>query len=535
VTPEEILERLVIVDEIPSLTRRIEASSADMGVHAAKCLDLIDTFSRRSQDPEAQEEQDKILADTKQALDLFRRVGAWLGESVAREGMQRVPDDLADTIRSLHVDWLPGATARWEKAELRYGHEPFVPLRMMRGLIDSIATGTAIVELGKIHVHEVTALGDRIRKGLPTILLDATPSPAVEYLVRQSGGQVVSAVAKQHVKITHYNQYLHGRTYKNKAHQLAELESLMALMERMRAEAGTEPVVLTHRPLCALADKIQDGNWGYYGRDDVGQDNWGGRDMLIHGGPILSPQAQALAYNSELMLRRLAGDTESPDWSPAVEWGLDVTVGGKVVTSKAPLPSDPRLRDWVLADYGRRIVQGIGRARAVMAAEDKPISVWIAGGLPLAGLAAHGLEVAEYRQERQNLNVESRRRADEKVLAAMASLQAADRDTAYRAVNEELERMGLPGVRYDAWKRVQQSVYGPDIGIYEGVDTLLASLRQMADYAAWSGEDISDMALARRQNPLTDPIARAAAELVLESSPCSGSWRAKRRTDSPPD
>ena len=531
----EKISRLVIVDEIPDLTKSIEATSADLGVHARKCLDLMEFFSGKisalksshTEAPGLIEDLETILDDLKAGHGLMRALAKALGDSVGQRGLQRIDDDLVKQIKALDIQWLPGATARWEKAEIRYGHEPFVPLRIAKGIIQSVATGTAVFESGKLHVQEITTLGDRIKKGTPSILLDATPSQAVEYMVQKRHGQIVHAIAKQHVRIVHFNQYLHGRSWKNKEHQQSELESLLVLKEQMQAEIGASPVVLTYMPHCELADKTADGEWGYFGRDDVGQDNWKGRDMLIFGGPLFSPITQALSYNSELMLRRLAGDKSSPDWNAEIERGAGVTVGSKVIQSKAPLPSDPALREWVLADYGRRMAQGIGRARAVWATEDKPITVWIAGGLPLAGLAQHGLEVAEYREERQNMNDASQQRTEEKVQAAMATRQAADQDTGYRGVQKELERMGLPGCRYDAWKRVQ-TVYGPDISSYEGVDALLAELRSIVKVAEWNGVDVSDAALDLWNHPKTEPVTRAAAQIILEASPNSGQWRAEQ-------
>jgi hypothetical protein len=537
-TPDGDIPRLVIVDEIPDLTRQLEATSADLGTNARKCLDLMQFFSeklnkvRSEQSLESETwvpELEGILFDLKAGHAALQKLAKALGDSVGEDGLQRLSDDLVKQIKELHVYWLPGATARWEKAELRYGHEAFVPLRVMKGIIESVATRTAGVVDGKLHVHEITTLGDRIRKGLPTILLDATPSQAVEYMVRQKNGQIVDAIAKQHVRIVHFNQYLHGRTWKNKDHQKQELAALANLRDQMWAETGgNPPVILTYLPHCELSEKNEDPEWGYFGRDDVGQDNWKGRNMLIFGGPLFSPTTQALAYNSELMLKRLAGDKSSPDWSPEVERGMDVTVGNKSVTSKAPLPADPELRAWVLDNYARRMVQGIGRARAVWATEDKPINVWTAGGLPLAGLATHGLEVAEYREERQNMNDESQHRTEEKVQSAMATLQSADKDTGYRAIQKELERMGLPGVRYNAWKRVQQSVYGPDISSYEGVDTLLEALGSIAKVSGWNGVDVSDAALNLWKHPKTDLVTRAAAQIILEASPNSGKWRAEQ-------
>ena len=520
------VHRLVIIDETPDLTRPIAASSKEMGVYVSKCRDAVEYLKKS---PETVDDLEQIIEDLNAARAIFEDMGEALGKSVKAEGNQKLPNELIHRIKKLHVDWLPGATGRWEKAEVRYGHEPFVPLRMAKGLIQSVGTGTAIIAKGEIHVHEMSNLGERIKKGLPTIVLDATPAESVEYLMRQKGGQIVDAIAKQHVRVVHFNQYLHGRTWKNREHQQSELESLLTFRELMKEETGNAPVTLTYMPHCELAGKTEDPEWGYFGRDDVGQDNWKSRDMLIFGGPIFSPTTQALSYNSELMLKRLAGDKTSPDWSSEVERGLAITVGNKIITSKAPLPADPALRQWVLNNYARRMAQGIGRARAVWATEDKPINIWIAGGLPLAGLAAHGLEVSEYREEKkQNKNDLKAKTAQERVQAAVASLQAADKDPTYRQVNKWLEQHNLPAIRYDAWKKImqQQSVYDPDNNSYKVVDDLLKALQSIADAANVCGCDPSDIARDRMSaGGYLPAVHRLAAELMLEACPrYSGDW-----------
>lgn len=390
---------------------------------------------------------------------------------------------------------------------------------MARALIQSIGTKTTIIEKGQILAHEITTLGDRIVKGAPTILLDATPSPAVEYIVSKNDGQVVKAIATQHIRITHFHQYLHGRTWKNKAHQEQELMRLMVLREQMEQETGKTPVTLTYMPHCELAEKTADPLWGYWGRDDVGQDRWKGQNIFIFGGQIFSPETQASHYNAELLLRRLAGDKESPNWSKEIERKANVTVGSKLVESKAPLPQNPVLREWVLRDYGRRMVQAIGRARSVWASPDGPIHVWIAGGLPLAGLAEHGLEVSEYREEHQNLNDAASQSAKEKVSVAIASLQSADQDPSYRAVNRWLHEHGLPEIRYNAWREVMSKVSTTlNKAIYQGVDNLLAALGSIEKSAQICGCDPADIAGDRLAAPDLPEIHHLAAQIVLEAT-----------------
>ncbi len=519
------IPRLVIVDEIPELTRHLAVTTADLGIHTRKARELAERLQKEihdAGDPERTEELEKNRVDLLKAVTFLSKVAQELGGSVKDGEMITLPDELLQEAKDLHVDWLPGATARWEKAELRYGKEAFVPLRVMKAILDSATTRTTKVVDGVLHCHEMTNLGTWLSRGKPCMLLDATPSQAVERIVTRKDGRIISAVAEQHVHLVHYNQYLHGRSWKNKKHQYEELSSLLLLKEQMMAETGSTPVVLTYMPHTELADTKENPDWGHFGKDDIGQDGWKGRDMLVFGGNIFSPTTQAMVYDSELMLSRLAGDDSMPDWNPETAREQEIVVGSKVDMSKAPLPVDPVLREWILADYARRMAQAIGRSRAVWATPDQPIRIWIAGGLPLAGLAAHGIEIAEFRQEKVNMNDKSREATEQKVFAAIAALQAADRDPAYRAVQKQLQKMGLPGVRYAAWERIKDSVYGPDNIPIKGVDGLLAALHNV-ETVAFVGEcALLDAARSIFQHPLSSPTARLASALVYEASPGGG-------------
>lgn len=124
------------------------------------------------------------------------------------------------------------------------------------------------------------------------------------------------------------------------------------------------------------------------------------------------------------------------------------------------------------------------------------------------------------------MNDQARDEAKRKVQIAVASLQAADKDASYRAVQKKLEAMGLPGVRYDAWEKATQgSVYDPDNALYEGVDRLLEMLGAIQTAAEIGQTQIVDAALSIWKHPKTSGEMRIAAELVLESAPDAWGWR----------
>uniref|UniRef100_E6QE22 Toprim domain-containing protein n=1 Tax=mine drainage metagenome TaxID=410659 RepID=E6QE22_9ZZZZ len=543
-------DALVIVDEIPELSREVELTTKTIGAYSRTIMEQHARLSRdigRWQDELASGKLDScqidstekrikechaILRDFESAQQVFSEIGAWLGSSAAKTGIQSIPPELIEAINDLHVSWLPGATARWEKAYVYYGDTIFVPLRSMKALLESMCTRTAIMDEGVLVVHQLTNLGARLVSATkPTILLDATPAAGVVYLVRQVGGRVVEAIARQFVRIVSFSQYLHGRTYKKQTHKLREIAQMLALREKMGEEFGSEPNTLTYMKLCEAAgvkDAEKNPAWGYFNRDDIGTDRFNGKNLFIFGGNILSPDVLASKYSAELMLMRLVGNPDLPDWCAEIVTGTRVVVGAWEIQSKAPLPVDAHLREWVLNDFGRGMAQALGRVRGVWAADDRPITIWIAGGLPLSGLAQHGLEVSEYREERRNGNDLKSSDAKRRLQAAVAALQAGDEDPTYRRVCSWLAKAGLPQVRYDTWKALQKTVYGLDNHLYRAVDTLLMALGLIQKAAVFNGIDISDAAGDLWRHPKTESEIRLAAVIILWVSPYAEKWREMR-------
>ena len=124
----------------------------------------------------------------------------------------------------------------------------------------------------------------------------------------------------------------------------------------------------------------------------------------------------------------------------------------------------------------------------------------------------------------------------ERVQAAVASLQAADKDPTYRQVNKWFEQHDLPAVRYDAWKKImQQSVYDLDNNSYKVVDDLLKALQSIADAANICGCDLSDIARDRIAAEDSLPLVHLmAAKLVIEACPqYAGDWPNPENAPSP--
>ena len=512
-------KRLVIIDEIPDLFRHIAVTTADLAQYAEKARRELADIKRQAAGMPSEEDQ-AIMDDLKTAVDdVLRPLASWLGAHAVDENIQTLPDDLRRSIEKLRVDWLPASTARWERVEMEYGQDAVIPLRAARAIIDSCQTSTLTIKSGCIEAQEMTTLGAYITAGKPCILLDATPSDDVQAAVLAAGGTIHQAIIKQNVNVIRFADRAHGRTFKNDQHKAREVEQMNVSILELAQERKEDPAVITYS---TINDAASVERTGYFGRHDVGHDEWNGKDIIQWGGPILSPDATRRRYQGQRMVALMAGASAEdwPEWSGEIIRGAWVTVGNMQEQSLVPLPATPRLRAWVLNDYGNREAQIIGRARG--ARSEKTLQVRIHGGMPLAGLARHGLSVTEYREESgmklSEINGERARIAEQRCLEAMAALEAGDNDSAYRAVTKWLADHNLPSVRYNTWKRVK-SVYSLDSGNIQGVDELLASLFSIEESARFCGCDWSDIARDRLAEPGLPAIQYAVACIILDRSP----------------
>ncbi|MDA8151362.1 MAG: toprim domain-containing protein [Acidithiobacillus ferrooxidans] len=515
-------KRLPVVDEIPDLLRNISITTADLAEHAAKARKEIADIEHKAGGGEPSEEDSNVIKALQKAVDgLLRPLAAFLGEHTVDQGILHLPHELRQSIAKLRIDWLPSSTANWEKVEMEYGQAVVIPLRAAKAIVDSCQTGTLTIKSGCIEAQEMTTLGAYIAAGKPCILLDATPTADVQAAVLAAGGDIHRALITQNVEIVRYCDRAHNRTFKNDQHKAREVEQMDVSVLEMARERGRDPAVITYSTICDVAD-VDEKKRGYFGRHDVGHDQWNGDDLLQWGGPMLSPDAIRQRYQGQRMVALMSGAPANdwPEYSDQVVYGTWVTVGTNEEQSLVPLSANEKIREWVLNDYGNREAQIIGRARG--ARSEKTLQVRIHGGMPLAGLARHGLAVAGYRTESGRklveINGERAREAEQRIMQAMAALSSADHDTAYRAVNKWLADRNLPAVRYDTWKRVQ-SVYGLDKGNIQAVDNLLAALQNTVDAAQITGCDPADVASDRLAVPDLPTIYHAAACVVLDQAP----------------
>jgi hypothetical protein len=514
-------KRLPVVDEIPDLFRSISITTADLAEHAEKARREIADIEHKAGGEPSEEDVAVINALQKAVDGLLRPLAAFLGDHTVDQGTLHLPDELRQSIAKLRIDWLPAGTANWEKVEMEYGQAVVIPLRAAKAIVDSCKTGTLTIKSGCIEAQEMTTLGAYIAAGKPCILLDATPTDDVQAAVLAAGGKIHRALIKQNVEIIRYADRAHGRTYKHDLHRNREIDQMNVSVLEMAQERGRDPAVITYSTICDVAD-VDEKKRGYFGRHDVGHDQWNGDDLLQWGGPMQSPDAIRQRYQGQRMVALMSGAPAKdwPEYSDQVVYGAWVTVGANEEQSLVPLPANERIREWVLNDYGNREAQIIGRVRG--ARSEKTLQVRIHGGMPLAGLARHGISVSEYRTESGRklveINGERGREAEQRIMQAIAALSAADHDTAYRAVSKWLADRNLPTVRYDTWKRVQ-SVYGLDKGNIQAVDNLLAALQNTVDAARITGCDPADIAHDRLGVQDLPTIYHAAACAVLDQAP----------------
>ena len=291
---------------------------------------------------------------------------------------------------------------------------------------------------------------------------------------------VTKIVAQQHVKIVRYPQRFHGRgTAPGKSASTSAKKKYQAYLEQQSDQAldairdmpGDRRVaILTHRPLVQVlnqrrGDRLDD--WqverGHWGAHEKGHNHWSKRNLVIFGGPYLSTADQAKRYSAARVFALVAGASPDdwPAWDDETETKQWILEGAQEVQAIAPLPADPRVREWVLRDYVAKVVQAIGRVRGVWGSADDPFEVHIYGGLPLFGIWEHGLHVHEYREDPagwKTLDGHNRAQAadaEARFQMAVEAIESVGGKVTYRSVVGYLHTHGLPAPAPETFRKLQ--------------------------------------------------------------------------------
>lgn len=428
--------RLVVVDEAATLAQAFSVQVDHVGQWRKRLDDvrqlgesqmLIQRQALRDleladREPEAREvlqEEIRGLERAHEELALGEQflvaLAGWMADSVATAGNQHPAELLppnaviAAAQAVAGIDTIQDSAAPWEHAiALPFrGEEKVVPMRAAHDLAWAIAHDSAYARNGTLHATAPTVLGATLaRRHAHILLLDATLPRATRAAVEALGGNVVEIVAEQNIKIVQFPDRAHLRgswssPVDGEKRKALEHKRLTLARGILCEEVGGDPGIITHKPLADLLEK-QGQPCGYWGRDEVGTDEFNGRHLLVFGDPLLPPAPLRSTYEADRSLALAAGASASdwPHWEdtereqPLVQVTLETSV-----RSKIKMPINPKLLAWVLDFYTGRFHQAVGRVRGARAQVARTIHVY--AGLPIDWRAL-GVQV-EFRNDPEEM------------------------------------------------------------------------------------------------------------------------------------
>ncbi|MBN8745073.1 MAG: hypothetical protein J0I24_12305 [Thiomonas arsenitoxydans] len=408
------LPRLIVIDETPPLAQTVTITSEDIAQWSAQLGPAIERARADQTKAELllrmaeREESRKLaqadikdanrrLASCKAAQDLLPLLAHWIAESAhaaddrpidPQPGVQQWAQDRLVTIQD--------GAALWEAAHIDSRHNAgdwVIPLRAAAALGFSLRLDSAFARSGSIQCVAPTPLGEAIASGKhPVLLLDATAPRIIQHIVRAHGGTVEEIRVKQNL---HLNIYADTpRLRKDIRSNQEALQQRVTEVRAARQLAADEQMtdaqhigVLTFEPVAerlgGMARRV--GHWFAHER---GTNAFEDRDLVVFGEPLEHPHAQRANYLGERAMALAAGaaETDWPRWdaarAPAVFQGR---------RSAIRLPTHPALRDWAADQFRQRLLQAVGRVRAVSSQETRTVWLWAASAIVVDWEAQTGI------------------------------------------------------------------------------------------------------------------------------------------------
>ena len=421
-------DSLVIFDEHFEPGKGVNVTLQDVDHWARRNQGIIDHLEKHNGDPEA-------FASHQQAGEFFRAVALAMAQFVGKTGAISVDHVLLGAIKGILEAARASATAAsatatdddvalaaWETLRFNAaGEMSDNPLRAAHAIAESLKYGDGFVNDGELVVASSLPVMERLASGRPTVIMDATPDPVIDDVVRAQGGRVVNSIAHQNVRVRRYPTRFWGITPLNSKRAGAErvereVMKYTKLIDHHHRDYG-ETAFLFHKKAFDALDlsnhrlgaegdavayasfpHIRLGDFDYWGRGHRAHNRWKSKELVIVGSFFPPLEAWRAMYQVSRIAALSAGANSDhwPAWPDDMEMVKDewICEGDHEVQCRLPLPSDSRIREWLLNRVTAETVQAVGRARGANA--ENTIDIHIYGGVPLHGLWRHGLPVAEY-------------------------------------------------------------------------------------------------------------------------------------------
>lgn len=510
--------RLVVADEHVQMSVPIEVGLPDIDLWSRRTQDTLrtleiaqaraDAVSRVHGDSQfeaikkAHDERREQITALRAALALFQTLASEMARMVGKEGRIMVAPALLDVVREI-LEADDEDVAAWERLEFnRDGSLRMTPLRAAWAIRKTLEHGDGYVKDGVLTVAGVRPILDRIGKR-PIAFFDATPGRDLVTAIEAHGGHIVDVIATQHLKTVRRPSRFWGLKALGKK---ASPEESGRAIEQYKALRKLHPnaVFLVHKKVRDHLDpKHKDEGLGHWGADHRAHDRWAGRDIVIVGSffPPMDTWRELYQASRVAALTAGADPIAWPEWPDdlQMEQGAWINEGAHEVQSRLPLPTDPRIRAWLLHTITAEVVQAIGRARGANRDPAHPSTITIYGGVPLAGLGEYGMTINSYETDDQAIGPSRSGQA----LEARQAIAAAQ-DAGQRTIN---------GIREWVKRR---------FGLVVGVDRVRSVMRSLEASARASGDDIeqvfsavakaADAYLHQAHGDLEEAIDKAVAE-----------------------
>ena len=484
------VQRLIFVDEAFDLGELVNIKDSDLTAWIRSLISLREREERRGRAEylgEVADDSERLQWIYAQAEQMFRAVKAALA-------LARLPDAaLVEEAYHAAQPLMTGGTARWER--IRYNPEEgdhAIPLRALGALRASLKAGVArVLEDCGIQIYEKAPLLEWAKRRGGVVFADATLPMALRLMIARWGGEVYSAEAPQHMRVTRVCGTKHTRGQPKRsgfgAYARAMMRDYEAWAQRLVAQGNGDWAFMVHMAhlvgygrregdtrtnpdiaAAVAADfEVRTGvKLGWWGRHERGHNAWKGRNIGLFGMPLLGQDDRgggSLPAQYQLTRAALIMAGEDPRAWPREVGELDFGLDG---SRAVPLPERPEVRRWLLDRYAADIAQGIGRARA--ARSERQIQVLIVGGVDTpdmdAALLGHGVVIDGRDQDDVHNSRRGRPGTDgEAVVSAIATLEEAGKGVSKRSVAAELRRHGLPAgdgpirAAIEAWRTSKSS------------------------------------------------------------------------------
>ena len=565
--------RLTGVDEHALVAIPIEVGLSDIDLWSQRATETLraletakaraDAVSRALGDSplevikKARDERREQITALRAALKLFRVLAGDMARMVGREGRIAVAPQVLGAVQNM-LETDDGEIAAWERLEFsKNGKLSAAPLRAAWAIRQTLEFTDGHIKDGKIHVSGVRPIIDQIGKR-PIAFFDATPDPVIVDAVLANSGHIVDVIATQHVKIIRRPSRFWGQKAFSEDAKPEHRDRAVREYKALR-KIHPHSVFLVNMSIQAILDPDgKDKLLGHWGADHRAHDAWAGRDIVIVGSFFPPMPAWRGLYQASRVAALTAGADpwDWPEWPDdlQMEHGAWVNEGGTEVQSRLPLPCDTGIRSWANGAPGARIVcagnkwhgltfaagkafttgrnayrqrqairswllhmitsetvQAIGRGRGANGDPSQPSTIYIYGGVPLAGLGEYGMTVDRYEADDADIGPSRSGKALE-ARQAISAAQAAGQRT-------------INGIR--AWVRER-------FGLVVGIDRIRSVMRSLEESARVSGDDIEKVfsAVAKRADAYLHQ-AHGDLEDAIDKAVAAQDWPAAELLDIP--